>query len=260
MLKFSLKYLVYKIFARHRYGHGIHSPFIYQFIRNVLVKREKDNKLKELDDWQKKVKKLKIPGDGNSFGSGSKFIKISGRPGRITARKIGVSGKHGALLYRIVQYFSPSLIIELGTGGGISTAYLASGDEKTDVITVEGNPERSFFAKQILSGLKLNNCRFVVDDFNHFLEGLNKIKKPFLVFIDGDHSFQPTIDYFNYFASAADDDSIIIFDDIRWSDDMARAWKTIIKDPRVKVSIDLFFMGIVFFNTSVTPQKLIIKF
>lgn len=260
MIKLTLKYLAYKIFSRHRYGHGIHSPFVYQFIRNVLVNREKDDKLRELYEWHKRVSKKQIRTGKNGFGAGSGFIKKSESAVKISAGKIGVSHKYGALLYRIARYFSPSLIIELGTGSGISTAYLASSDSRTEVITVEGDADRSSFAKKMLSELDLNNCRFVVDDFNHFLDGWQRVKKPFLVFVDGDHNFHPTIDYFNYFAGVADNDSIVIFDDIRWSEDMLKAWKTIINDPRAVVSIDLFFMGIVFFNTSVTPQKLIINF
>lgn len=260
MIKLTLKYLAYKIFSRHRYGHGIHSPFVYQFIRNVLVNREKDNKLRELYAWHKRVNKNQIRTGKNGFGAGSAYIKKSERTAMISAGKIGVSHKYGALLYRIAHYFSPSLIIELGTGSGISTAYLASADSSTEVITVEGDADRASFAKQVLSELELNNCNFVVDDFKHFLDGLKSVKKPFLVFIDGDHNFQPTMDYFNYFTGVADNECIVIFDDIRWSEDMLKAWKKIINDPRVVVSIDLFFMGIVFFNTSVTPQKLIINF
>lgn len=224
------------------------------------MKREADCTLVEVMKWHKRVSKMEIPAGKFRHGAGSKFGCQSKRPINLPAAKIGVSRKYGVLLYRMVQYFSPSLIIELGTGSGISTGYLASADRDIPVISVEGDADRSNFARHIVSELKRDNCQFVIEDFTRFLSGFKKPEKPFLVFIDGDHRYQPTMDYFHHFADLADKDSVIIFDDIRWSDEMTKAWKTIRKDPRVRVSIDLFFMGIVFFNPSITPQNLIIKF
>jgi len=48
--------------------------------------------------------------------------------------------------------------------------------------------------------------------------------------------------------------SIVIIDDIYWSDDMELAWQTIKNHPRVTSSIDLFHMGIIFFNTDVNKM------
>jgi hypothetical protein len=39
---------------------------------------------------------------------------------------------------------------------------------------------------------------------------------------------------------------VLIFDDIHWSRDMERAWAAIKKDPRVLLTVDLFFIGLVF--------------
>mgnify|MGYP003352416256 CR=1 FL=1 len=44
--------------------------------------------------------------------------------------------------------------------------------------------------------------------------------------------------------------SVMIFDDIHWSEGMQSAWKRICGDPRVMLSIDLFSMGMAFFNPS----------
>ena len=45
-----------------------------------------------------------------------------------------------------------------------------------------------------------------------------------------------------------DENSILIFDDIHWSEEMELAWKEIQNHPLVTVTIDLFFIGIVFFR------------
>jgi hypothetical protein len=41
---------------------------------------------------------------------------------------------------------------------------------------------------------------------------------------------------------------MVVFDDIHWSSEMEQAWSQIIADPRVTMSIDLFFIGLVFFR------------
>ncbi len=260
MLKLVFRYLIYKIFAGHRYGHGIHSPFAYSFIRNVLVDKVKDEKLDKVINWHRKIKNTRLPGNIKGYGAGSLYKRTLSAGKRIPASKIGVSPKYGKMLYKLVREYTPKLIIELGTGSGVSTAYLASGNENTEVITVEGSPERVAFAREMLSETGTGNIKFISAEFNVFLEDFTPGKKPFLAFIDGDHSFEPVMHYFNCFAEMADEDSIIVFDDIRWSAEMEKAWKTIADDSRVTVSIDLFFMGIVFFKTTVTPQKLIVNF
>ena len=42
--------------------------------------------------------------------------------------------------------------------------------------------------------------------------------------------------------------SILIFDDIHWSQEMETAWEEIKKDESISLTIDLFFIGIVFFR------------
>jgi hypothetical protein len=44
------------------------------------------------------------------------------------------------------------------------------------------------------------------------------------------------------------DHSIFIFDDIHWSLEMEQAWEQIKMNPEVRCTIDLFFIGIVFFR------------
>ena len=45
-----------------------------------------------------------------------------------------------------------------------------------------------------------------------------------------------------------------------WSDEMKEAWVEIKAHPRVKVSIDLFSMGLAFFREGIVKQDFRIKF
>ncbi len=82
-----------------------------------------------------------------------------------------------------------------------------------------------------------------------------------LAFIDGNHRKQPTINYFNLLVDKVSSSSILIFDDIHWSKEMEEAWQEIKNDSRVMLTVDLFFIGIVFFkNDFKTKQHFIIRF
>ena len=63
-------------------------------------------------------------------------------------------------------------------------------------------------------------------------------------FVDGDHNEEPTFGYFERISAAATPGAVIVFDDIRWSDGMARAWERIVADERIAVGVSLDRMGI----------------
>ena len=80
-------------------------------------------------------------------------------------------------------------------------------------------------------------------------------------FIDGNHRKEPTEKYFKELLAKTNNDSILVFDDIHWSSEMEEAWETIKKDAAVTCSIDLFFIGIVFFRKEFKEmQHFVIRF
>jgi predicted O-methyltransferase YrrM len=259
MLRAASKYLIYRLFAKHRYGHGIHSPFVYSFIRNVLVEARDDEVLKEVRKWHRHIRNKEIELRGKQYGAGSKYFRKK-KARKIKAGKISVSEKYGRLLYHIIKHFRPEQIIELGTGSGVSTAYMAAALGSGECISVEGNSERKKFAEKHLARLSLKNYSLISSDFDSFLKNFTPSDHSFLAFIDGNHTYSATMRYFHFFRNFTNGNTILIFDDIRWSRGMEEAWKEIIADNRVVVSIDLFKMGILFFNPSVTSQNLIINF
>ncbi|HNR16193.1 MAG TPA: SAM-dependent methyltransferase, partial [Chitinophagaceae bacterium] len=75
-------------------------------------------------------------------------------------------------------------------------------------------------------------------------------KIPFIdfAFIDGNHRQEPTERYFNQLLPKMHHESILVFDDIHWSSEMEQVWKTIKDHPSVRCTVDLFFIGVVFFR------------
>jgi predicted O-methyltransferase YrrM len=79
------------------------------------------------------------------------------------------------------------------------------------------------------------------------------------VFFDGNHQKQPTINYFEICLQKAHEKSVFVFDDIHWSEEMEQAWAYIKNHPKVTVTIDLFWIGIVFFRTEQVKEHFIIN-
>jgi hypothetical protein len=80
-----------------------------------------------------------------------------------------------------------------------------------------------------------------------------------LIYFDGNHSKKATLDYFELLLPTITNDSVWIFDDIHWSKDMEEAWEIIKNHPKVKVTIDIFQWGIVFFRTQQEKEHFVIR-
>ena len=81
-----------------------------------------------------------------------------------------------------------------------------------------------------------------------------------MAFIDGNHQKKPTINYFEEILKYANNNTIFIFDDIHWSQGMESAWEYIKAHEKTTLTIDLFFLGIVFIKSELSKENFIIRF
>ncbi len=259
-LEYALKYIKYWLLAKHKKGHGIHSPFIYKLIINVLNNKSNDETLNKVFDVYKKLRKSKEVLEFNEIGAGTNYKKSKKISiGKIVKRS-SINRKYGKLIYNIIKYFNPKEILELGTSVGISSAYIAQAAPRSNFKSIEGIEEKIKIAKEIASKFK-HHTEFNQGDFNNILDSvLEKYDKLDLVFFDGNHKKQSTINYFNSCLEKIHNETIFIFDDIHWSDEMEEAWAEIKNHPKVKVSVDIFRMGLIFFRKELSHQHYVIKF
>ena len=243
------KYLRYRITSSNGKGHGVHSPFVFEFIDKVLNDKKERECYKQIESLRETLLKDKTIIEVEDFGAGSSVIKTNKR--RID--KIAASSlkprKYAQLLHKIIQYYKPNHIIELGTSFGITTSYLAQANPSLKVNTFEGAAAIAQVARRNFEKLKINNIKLHEGDFKNtfpqFIETTDKIE---FVFIDGNHKKEPTIQYFNMLLDKCSDNTILVFDDIHWSKEMEEAWAFIKDNDAVTLSIDLFFIGILFFR------------
>ncbi len=255
------RYLYYKIFSGHKYGHGIHSPFVYDLITNVFNDNKKYEEYNEIEKIRSNLCKSENTVSVTDFGAGSNKFKSNTRKIKDIAKYSSVNRKYGQLLFRLVKYFEPDTVVELGTSLGISAMYLAKGCKNTNIISIEANKNLLEIAGQNFNSAGLLNIKGINDSFENALpEIVNNSYKKLFIFIDGNHKKESTLRYYNQFLTKLHNNRIMIFDDINWSNGMREAWKEIKSDPGSKITIDLFFMGIVIFKKDIHKQNFVIRF
>jgi len=260
-INFILKYLTYRLTAKHRNGYGIHSPFLYNFVRNVLYGNNYFYAYDDIAELRYELLESKKKINITDFGAGSKVMKTNTRKVKDIARYSAIREKFGEMLFRTVEHYKPKIILELGTSLGLGTLYLAMPDKRASVYTIEGCPETAKVASENFAEMNAENIKQIIGNIDDKLpELLNNLKTVDFVYFDGNHQKEASLKYFNQCLKKANNETIFYFDDIHWSKEMEEAWEEIKRNEKVRLSIDLFFSGLVFFKKELSKENFVVKF
>lgn len=257
MIRLIYKYLYHVFTARNTNGFGVHSPFVFKFVQFVLREKNPFYIYNNIEYQRSKLLNDDSLINITDFGTGlSRSRKVSD-----IAHKSLKPKKFGKLLFRTINYYKAKNILELGTSLGITSAYLASASNDGKLTTLEGCPETARIAKETFKALEIKNVHVEVGNIDETLSNvIDRIGLLDFVFIDANHHYQPLINYFEKCISNAADNCIIVIDDIYWSVEMERAWKTIKEHEKVMSTVDLFHLGIVFVNKDLNKKNYKILF
>lgn len=243
------KYIHYYITAENGKGHGVHSPFVFDFIIHVLNDQQPYPAYRQVEALRRQLQGNNTLLTVEDFGAGSALGNARQRSIGSIARNAAKSKKLAQLLYRIVQYYKPSTVLELGTSLGVSASYLALANTAGKVVTGEGSTAVAQQAQANFEQLGIRNVQLVPGNFDDTLPlMLQQLPTVGLAFLDGNHRLEPTIRYFEQLLPQLTDQSIVILDDIHWSSEMEQAWEQVKAHPAVTMTIDLFFIGLVLFR------------
>ncbi len=226
-------------------------------IAKVIDDIKRNNFSEEEKEWIDKIKSIR--NDLNLSNDNLEIKRHSSEGVTIRIEKVSnvynessILHKWGLLLFKLVRTFKPSSCLELGTCVGVSALYQVSAmelNQKGNLVTLEGIESFALLAKRNIERLVHGRATVVVGKFKDTLGNvLNEYKNFDFAFIDGHHDEIATISYFKQISPFLADGSVLIFDDILWSDGMERAWNQIIQDENIKASIDLFKMGVCLFT------------
>jgi len=254
-------YLVYLAKAKTRYK--IHSPFVYDLITKVLRDKTNNEDFTDLEEVTKKQAKREDLIETVDFGAGAGDFGYTTSmlpKGKIVKQR--TSGKAQLqLLYRLAKHLKPEVLLEFGTAAGISASYMKKGNPSANLVTLEGCASLADFAESTFQKLHIKGIEVISGNFDVTLnEVLHRLKKLDMVFFDGNHRKVPTLRYFESCLRLANENSVFIFGDIHWSRGMEEAWEIIKSNPDVSITIDLYWMGLVFFKKGFAKQDFIIRY
>ena len=264
----------FKFLSRSQNQHGLHSPFVYDLVTKCFYDKDHYSQYDLIRNYRNDLlrnrQKIKV----TDFGVGSRVFKSDIRPVFAIAKNAGITLHRAKLLYRLTNYLKIQNALELGTSLGIASAAMAA-NKQTLLTTIEGCKDTAGIAKSQFEKYDLDNIQLINDNFNtaisHLIISHSTTQKPKtknsqlrpttydLVFFDGNHQKQATLEYFEKLLPTAHNDSVFIFDDIHWSPEMEEAWEEIKKHPQVSVSIDTYQWGLVFFRKEQAKQDFIIR-
>lgn len=255
-----LSYLKFLFHSKNE--HGIHSPFVYDLVTKCFYDTTNYKEYLTLKQYRKSLLENKNTIQVTDFGAGSRIFKSNTRKINKIAKTAGITSQNAQLLFRITNYFQPESILEIGTSLGLATSALSLGNPNSKTTSLEGCPNTIAIAKNQLELSKINidNINFINTEFTEYLSTYNTQPTTYnFIYFDGNHSKKATLEYFESLLPTITNETLWLFDDIHWSKDMEEAWEIIKKHPKVKVTIDIFQWGIVFFRQEQEKEHFIIN-
>lgn len=260
MLFQALSYV--RFLFRSGNAHGLHSPFVFGLYNHVIHHSGQFAAFDPIENRRQELLRNRQLLTVRDFGAGSHTG--AGRQRRIgdITRTAAKPTALAQLLFRLVNHFQPRTILELGTSLGLTTAYLAAANSRSRVLTFEGCPNTAAVARQTFEQLQLSNVELIEGNLDETLAPtLASLTEPLdFAFFDGNHRYEPTLRYFNLCAAHRTERSVFVLDDIHWSGEMERAWEAVQQHPEVRLTIDLFFVGLVFFRRNQPRQHFQLRF
>ncbi|WP_019947114.1 O-methyltransferase [Hymenobacter aerophilus] len=261
MLFQILSYL--RFLGRSGNAHGLHSPFVFGLYAHVIHHSGRFAAYEAVEARRAALLADSTAITVRDFGAGSR-VAGAGRSRRLCdiARTAAKPPKLGQLLFRLVNHYQPRTIVELGTSLGLTTAYLALADSRAQVFTFEGCPATAAVARQTFGAVGAENVKLIEGNLDDTLAPtLAALPAPVdFAFFDGNHRYEPTLRYFEQLNAHRTPDSVFVLDDIHWSGEMERAWEAIRWHPDVTLTVDLFYIGLVFFRPSLPRQHFTLRF
>jgi predicted O-methyltransferase YrrM len=244
-----------KYYTKAETEYNIHSPFVYDFIQDVLDTNKHYYAFNPLEHERKILLTNHNEIAIQDFGAGSKTGQAMKKSIGDIAKKVVSNKDKCRTLFNLVNKYQPHTIIELGTSLGLSAMYMAKAYNQANIYTIEADPAVYKIAKMLLERNHLSNVHPINATFEQVLPSiLDQISEVDLAYIDGNHSYEATMFHFHTLKKKSNHRTIFVFDDIYWSDGMTRAWQEIKQDKAVAYTIDTFDFGFVFFNPVMEKQ------
>jgi len=239
--------------------HSLHSPFFFD-LYDKIIKNPAEADFSHIETIRENLLQNENLIEVRDLGSGSAVSSL-----QKTNRKIAdiaatsLTPAHIAQLYfRVCEHMEVRNIVELGTSMGLTSLYFSELPD-CKVHTFEGSHALANIALTNFEYFDKKNINLIegniASTLPRFLE--DNLAKIGLAFVDANHRYAPTIQYFEWLMKRFNEKSIMVIDDIHHSPEMEKAWNELKKHYLVYGSVDLFRCGILFFEPGLNRQHFV---
>ncbi len=232
--KFWKEYTTPMSRMRQAWGFGVHSPFAFRLITKVIREKARYYAYDDIEAvCRDKVEDC-----------------FSRRQKRLRKRILKSRGK---LFFRLTNFFRPPDILEIASSWGVSSLYLRLADRLSHLTVVEPSAEVCDFAKALFNDMGVT-ADFVQERYESFLPDYFEREKERLYIVvnrlpKSHYNILPSL-----LDPVLDRESILIIDGIRRNSAVKAWWESLVKDERVRVTIDMKHVGFVCCDPKLNKQ------
>ena len=242
-----------KFYIRANTIYDVHSPFLYEFLMFTTDESRLYYQYQELDGLRLRLQLNASPIRDDDPGAGSHVSSSQLTVGDVAKTAIS-SQQQCEWLYRVMMFLQPQCVLELGTSLGISALYMAAPLAKGTVHTLEGRRSIANLARQTITSSSVENITIIEGLFEDTLDDvLESVAKFDFVVLDGNHRYEPTIEYASKIIDKHSPKYMLI-DDIYWSPEMTDAWKMLKTNPHYNVVIDFYDFGLLLHRPEINSR------
>jgi predicted O-methyltransferase YrrM len=234
--------------------YNIHSPYLFALLSRMMDRNINYYDFENLHDLREYFKRQKLRFSGEDPGAGSSIPGDNRSIRKIMKHAVSPAWK-SEVFYRLLEFYQPKKILELGTSLGLNTLYLAHSNPDITVITIEGNPEIHRFASTLFKRLKMQNITAVCGNIDDHLESILQSDPDInCIIMDANHRLEPTLSYFELIKKHLSP-GLVIMDDIHWSPGMTEAWNKCRSEGNFNVDIDFYYFGLLLKSTQIKTRE-----
>lgn len=243
-------YIKYLFCSRHWRGYGVHSPFAFELVTRVIEEDLPYYKYGLVERVRKSQKMSKRP------------LVVDGRESQLRDLVAGnVDPAYAQLLFRLVNRYKARNVVETNMRTGIASMYLAAPDSKVKVTTFGNEKALNELALHYMKETGFRNVRVVQGTAEEKLqEVMGELDTLDLLFVNDCASGSDLDDRIGVCMPKTASQTIFVVEGIYANESMTASWKRLQADSRVRVTVDLFRYGLVFFKDNLQKEDYYVRF